>query len=156
MLLLFSIRDKSLYQSLQNSIPFRYHWPEVIDMSISKSIIGKVKQDWYDCFRRIMIHHWSWANCHKYKVGMPIGKRGNGIGSYLTMSTSVSFPNKCSKEGSKFLYLGASPVAEWSSSCSPLRRSRVLSVQILGMDMAQLIRPRWGGAPHATTRRTHN
>ena len=34
--------------------------------------------------------------------------------------------------------LGAGPVAKWLSSCSPLRRPRVL---ILGEDMALLTRP---------------
>ena len=47
-------------------------------------------------------------------------------------------------------------MAEWLSSRAPLRRPRVLLVQILGADMALLIRPHWGGVPCATTRRTHN
>ena len=45
------------------------------------------------------------------------------------------------------------PVAEWLSSRVPLRRPRV---QILGVDMARLVRPRWGSVPHPTTRRTCN
>ena len=48
---------------------------------------------------------------------------------------------------------GAGPVAEGLSSPAPLRRLRV---RILGVDMALLVRSRWGGVPHATTRRTHN
>ena len=51
---------------------------------------------------------------------------------------------------------GASPVAEWLSSCAPLQWPRVLLVQILGTDMVPLISPSWGSVPHATTRRTHN
>ena len=38
----------------------------------------------------------------------------------------------------------------------PLRQTRVSLVQILGVDMALLIRPCWDVVPHATTRRTHN
>ena len=33
--------------------------------------------------------------------------------------------------------------------------ARVSLVQILGADMASLIKPHWGSVPHATTRRTH-
>ena len=52
---------------------------------------------------------------------------------------------------------GAGPVAEWLSSCALLRQPRVSPVQILGADMAHCsVRPRWGGVPHATSRRTHN
>ena len=36
------------------------------------------------------------------------------------------------------------------------RRPSVSSVRILGADMAPLIKPRWGGVPHATTGRTHS
>ena len=36
------------------------------------------------------------------------------------------------------IVLGASSVAEWLSSCTPLRRPRV---RILGVDMAPLVRP---------------
>ena len=50
----------------------------------------------------------------------------------------------------------AGPVAEWLSSRAPLRRPRDSLVQILGEDMAPLHRPRWGGVPDATTRRTHS
>ena len=52
-------------------------------------------------------------------------------------------------------YLGTGPVAKWLSSHALLRRPRVSSVQILGVDTAPLIKPCWGGVPHATTRRTH-
>ena len=52
--------------------------------------------------------------------------------------------------------IGASPAAQWLSSCAPLRRPRVSPVWILGTDMAPLIKPCWGGVPHATTGRTHN
>ena len=51
---------------------------------------------------------------------------------------------------------GAGPVAEWLSSRAPFQQPRVLLVQILGTNMAPLIRPHYGGIPHATTRRTHN
>ena len=51
---------------------------------------------------------------------------------------------------------GAGPMAEWLSSCAPLQQPRVSRVQIPGADMALLIRPCWGGIPHATTRRAHN
>ena len=47
--------------------------------------------------------------------------------------------------------LGAGSMAEWLSSRAPLQRPRV---QILGADMELLVRPRWGGVPHPTTRRT--
>ena len=50
----------------------------------------------------------------------------------------------------------AGPVAVWLSLHAPLWRPRVSPVQILGTDMAPLIKPCWGGVPHATTRRTHN
>ena len=40
------------------------------------------------------------------------------------------------------LQKGAGPVAEWSSSRAPLRQLKVSLVQILGVDMAPLIRPR--------------
>ena len=48
---------------------------------------------------------------------------------------------------------GAGSVAEWLSSRAPLQQPRV---QILGTDMAPLVRPRWGAIPHPTTRRTCN
>ena len=51
---------------------------------------------------------------------------------------------------------GAGPVAEWLSSCSPLQAARGSLVQVLGANMALLIKSRWGGIPHATTGRTHN
>ena len=47
-------------------------------------------------------------------------------------------------------------MAKWLSSCPPLQQPRVSPVRILGTDMALFVRPRWGGVPHATTRRTHN
>ena len=50
----------------------------------------------------------------------------------------------------------ADPVTKWLSSCTPLRWPRVFLIRILGADMAPLIRPRYGGVPHATTRRIHN
>ena len=56
----------------------------------------------------------------------------------------------------KMISSGAGPVAEWLSSCTPLRRPRVSLVRILGTDMAPLIRPHRGSVPHATTRSTHN
>ena len=51
---------------------------------------------------------------------------------------------------------GTGLMAEWLSSCAPLQWPRVLPARILGADMVPLIRPCWGGIPHATTRRTHN
>ena len=50
------------------------------------------------------------------------------------------------------LKTGASPVAEWLSLCAPLRQPRVSPVQILGIDLAPLIRSRWGGVPHSKAR----
>ena len=47
-------------------------------------------------------------------------------------------------------------MAEWLSSCAQLQVAQCFLVQILGVDMALLIKPRWGSVPHATTRRTHN
>ena len=38
--------------------------------------------------------------------------------------------------------IGAGPVAKWLSLHDPLQRPRVSLVQILGVDMALLIRPR--------------
>ena len=49
--------------------------------------------------------------------------------------------------------LGAGSMAKWLSSRTPQWRPRVW---ILGADMALLFRPRWGGVPHPTTRRTCN
>ena len=51
---------------------------------------------------------------------------------------------------------GGSPVAEWLSSHAPLRRPRVLPVQIPGTDTAPLVGPCGGGVPHATTRTALN
>ena len=51
---------------------------------------------------------------------------------------------------------GASPVAEWSSSCALLQQLRVSLVRILGADMAPIIKPCWGSVPHSTTRGTFN
>ena len=52
--------------------------------------------------------------------------------------------------------MGAGPAAEWLSSCALLRWPRVLPVQILGANMASLVRPCGGGVPHGTTRGTYN
>ena len=41
----------------------------------------------------------------------------------------------------KITIIGASPVAEWLSSCAPLRQPRVSPVRILGANMAPFIRP---------------
>ena len=54
------------------------------------------------------------------------------------------------------LNFGASPVAEWLSSCAWLRGPMVSPAGILGTDMVLLIRPCWGGVWHSTTRRTCN
>ena len=43
--------------------------------------------------------------------------------------------------GVKYLDLGASPMAEWLSSCAPLPQPRASPVRILGADMAPLVRP---------------
>ena len=56
----------------------------------------------------------------------------------------------------RIMKLGSGPVAECLSLRAPLQPPRVLPVRILGADMALLIKPCWGGVPHATTRRTHN
>ena len=50
----------------------------------------------------------------------------------------------------------ASPKSERLSWRASLWRPSVSPVLILGTDMALLIGPCWGGAPYATTRRTHN
>ena len=47
-------------------------------------------------------------------------------------------------------------MAEWLNSRTLLPWPRISPVRILGVDVAPLIRPCWGGIPHATTRRTHN
>ena len=54
----------------------------------------------------------------------------------------------------KDLNLGASPVAEWLSSFTPLRWPKVSPVPILGVDRAPLLRPCRGDIPHSTTSRT--
>ena len=41
----------------------------------------------------------------------------------------------------KEIMAGAGPVAEWLSSCAPLRWPRVLPVWIQSMDLAPLIKP---------------
>ena len=43
-------------------------------------------------------------------------------------------------------------MAKWLSCRAPLQQPRVSLVRILGVDMAPLIQPCWGGIPHATTR----
>ena len=47
-------------------------------------------------------------------------------------------------------------MAKWLSPHAPLQQPRVSIVQILGVDLAQLIRPRCGGVPHRGTRTTYN
>ena len=49
----------------------------------------------------------------------------------------------------KFQYRGW-PVAEWLGSCSLLRWPRYSPVQVLGANMALLVKPCWGDIPHAT------
>ena len=41
----------------------------------------------------------------------------------------------------KYIILGTGPMAEWLSSRPPLWLPRVLPVQILGTDIAPLVRP---------------
>ena len=53
-------------------------------------------------------------------------------------------------------FWGAGPVAKRLTLRTLLQQPRVLPVQVLGADMALLLRPCWGGIPHATTRRTCN
>ena len=48
------------------------------------------------------------------------------------------------------------PMAEWLSSLALLQWPRVSPVRILGVDLALLIRPCWGGISHSTTRRICN
>ena len=48
------------------------------------------------------------------------------------------------------------PGAEWLSSHAPLPRPRVSQVWIMGAAVAPLIRPCWGGIPHAMAGRTHS
>ena len=89
-------------------------------------------------------------------------KRSEWVNKWKNTMYSIFLPykspcrtsyNNVHEEISKY---GAGPVAEWLSSRALLRRPRVSAVQILGVDMAPLIRPCWGGIPYATTRRTHN
>ena len=51
---------------------------------------------------------------------------------------SVAKPEECITVHQKN---AAGPVAEWVSSSAPLRQPRVSRVQILGADMALLVRP---------------
>ena len=68
---------------------------------------------------------------------------------YITGATSVTkeydatIRRRCKIEkfGPKEMVIGASPVAEWLSSYTPLQQPRVLLVQILGADMALFIKP---------------
>ena len=48
----------------------------------------------------------------------------------------------------------AIPVAKWLSSRAPFWQPRVSLVGILGTDMVLLIKPCWGGIPHAITKDT--
>ena len=42
-------------------------------------------------------------------------------------------------------------MAKWLSSCALLQQPEVSSVQILGVDLAPLVKPYGGGIPYATT-----
>ena len=76
--------------------------------------------------------------------------------SYLKPFTEVDMDNFRQQKEKKMTVGGAGPMAEWLSLRTPLQWPRVSLVLILGADMAPLVRPRWGGVPRATTRRTHN
>ena len=52
--------------------------------------------------------------------------------------------------------LEAGPTAQWLSSCALLPRPRVSPVQMLGVDLAPLIKPCWGGVPHSGARRNYS
>ena len=86
-------------------------------------------------------------------------RKQNPILCYLNMIMSIDQKNAFDKNQYPFVIKkkisGASPVAEWLSSRAPLQRPRISPVQILSVDMARLVRPHWGGIPHATTRRTY-
>ena len=51
---------------------------------------------------------------------------------------------------------GAGPTAKWLGLRTLLQWPRVLPVWNLGVDMAELIKPHWGGIPHSKTSGTHN
>ena len=74
----------------------------------------------------------------------------------LHMIEERLFPKGNQSATIKHREAGAGPVAQWLSSRTPLWQPRVLLVQILGADLAPLIRPCLGGGPHSTTRGTHN
>ena len=52
----------------------------------------------------------------------------------------------------KITNTGAGPVAKWLSSHAPLRQPRVSLVWFLGLDLAPLIKPCWGGIIHSRAR----
>ena len=119
---------------------------------------------------------WKWLKVYP-EMGIKLRSPGNRVGSWgvgghgfeLHWSEwSIAFhlaalgekmfllrkiSRKLKRISSKNKKRGAGTVAEWLSSHARLRWP---GVRILGADMAPLVRPRWGGVPHATTRRTCN
>ena len=72
-----------------------------------------------------------------------------------TLNTKETWPYmKTVAKSESFKSHEADPEAEWLSSGALLQRPRVLPVRILGVNMAPLVRPCWGGVPHATTKNT--
>ena len=103
-----------------------------------------------------------WLRLPNLDVPFPLAS-GLGMGMWLLHCDQEGVKGILLRDFSKcFLcwlknkQIGASAVAEWLSSCAPLQRPRISLVQILGPDMAPLIRLCWGGAPHSTTRGTLN
>ena len=82
----------------------------------------------------------SLAFCHN------VGHRDCGWQKMTPKDVHVLFPGTCEyvvtwQKGSKTEMEGAGPVAEWLSLCALLWQPRVSQIQILGADMAPLIRP---------------
>ena len=97
---------------------------------------GEMIADWEVCF-----HEWL---CCAWQCG-------------LLLSVFLSFPLLCSLfiRKQNYLDLGPAPlpVVKFMRSASA---AQGLAGSDPGRRLAPLIRPCWGGVPHATTRRTHN
>ena len=151
----------------------------------SSSNLEEKRLQWQEEHRQKWVQsHWSlprvvWGDLRAAQVAVLVFPKPTGITVYLVLRADREDPQlsrrnsrhpwlgqNCISEGawpicSPFYvvgqrFCGASPVAKWLSSRTPLRRPRVSPVRILGTDMAPLIRPCWGGVPHSTTSRTYN
>ena len=105
---------------------------------------------WFSCFLRGWCCHppwWRWQEVQLLQRWVHLALPHSPIQLWERCYV-VSYVNIKNNKGGG----GRGPVAEWLSSCAPLRWPRVLPVQILGTDLAPFIKPCWGGFPHATTK----